>query len=213
MKKIFVKPLNYLIDFDKAIKTLKFNSAKNYRDFTFNLYESLIFSIDNEEMKLDSDALVIKNPFEIDLNEKKIITAIYKKLQSNINDSQQIYIQNIEVNAFKLFDELLEDVDYHLQYNEEIDINKLFSNFSISFPEIDYNNYLELLSTYCSLHAIYNKVKIIISFGALNLLTKEEISILEKELDINNLVMLDITYNSIEIDEKNLFIDDEWCIL
>lgn len=213
MKKIFINQINHLIEFDEPIKTLKFNNVKNYREVAFDITNSLIFSIDNVEKSLDSNGLIIKNPFEIDLNEKKLLTAIYKKLQMRFSDQQLNYIQKIEEYSFKLFDELLEDVDYHMEYNESIDIVKLFSNFNISFPVIEYENYLDLFSTYCKLNSLYNNTKIIISFGVTSLLTKEELKLLETELELNDLVLLDIIFNNQYNSNYDLIIDEDWCII
>ena len=211
MKKVFIKPLNYLIEFDEAIKVLKFTDVKVYREFLFNLEDSLIFSIDNVEKSLDIYALIIKNPYDIDLNEKKLLTAIYKKMSSKFTDTQLSYIQKIEEYSFKLFDELLEEEDYHLDYNENVDINKLFSNYNISFPIMEYSNYLELFFTYCKLNSVYNKTKIVITYGISNLLTEEELNLLKVDLDLNDIVLLDIIFSN---NEKKCFtIDEDWCII
>lgn len=213
MKKVFVKQLNQCIEFDTSIKVLKFNDVKNYREFVFNIYDSLIFSIDNVEKPVDSCGLIIKNPFEIDLNEKKLITSIYKRMQSQFTDEQLGYIQKIEEYSFKLFDELLEEQEYHLEYNESVDIVKLFSNYNISFPVIEYDNYLELFFTYCKLNAMYNKTKIVISFGVSNLLTEKELELLKIDLELNDLVLLDIMFNNKFNSKNDLIIDDDWCII
>lgn len=211
MKRVFIKPLNYLLEFNNPIQILKFNDVENYREFSFNLINSLIFSIDDDEKSISTYGLVITNPFEIDLNEKKIITAIYKKIQSKFTDEQLGYIHKIEEYSFKLFDEILEDEDFHLEYNEALDITKLFSNYNISFPNIEYSNYLELFSTYCKLNAMYNKTKIVISFGISNLLTKEELDLLNVEFELNDIVLLDVIFDN--SDKTYLNIDEDWCII
>ncbi len=211
MKRVFIKPLNYLLEFNNSIQILKFNDVKNYREFSFNLINSLIFSIDDDEKSISTYGLVITNPFEIDLNEKKIITAIYKKIQSKFTDEQLGYIHKIEEYSFKLFDEILEDEDFHLEYNEAVDITKLFSNYNISFPNIEYSNYLELFSTYCKLNAMYNKTKIVISFGISNLLIKEELDLLNVEFELNDIVLLDVIFDN--SDKTYLNIDEDWCII
>lgn len=211
MKKVFVKPIDYLIEFDEPIKILKFTDVKVYREFCFNLVDSLIFSIDNVEKVIDTYGLIIRNLYEIDLNEKKLLTAIYKKMQAKFTDTQLGYIQKIEEYSFKLFDELLEEEEYHLEYNESVDITKLFSNYNISFPIIEYSNYLELFFTYCKLNSIYNKTKIVISFGISNLLTDEELKLLMIDFELNDIVLLDIIFNNNE--KKCLTIDEDWCII
>lgn len=48
MKKIFIKSLNQLIEFDLPLIKLKFNSKNNYKQLVFNINDEIVFSINNE---------------------------------------------------------------------------------------------------------------------------------------------------------------------
>ena len=214
MKKIFIESLNQVVCFDSTIKSLKFKSKSNYRQISFNLFNELIYSENDVILDLNKCSLIIYNPFQISLNEKKLITGMYKELEKNIKDDEKKIIQKIEEYSFNLFDDLSLNVDYQFEYNEEIDVGKLFQTFNIRFPEIDYSNYLELLTNYMKLNSIFNKSKVIISFGLISLLNDEEALLLEKELAYNDLILLDIFYIDDNVNEnKDLFIDDDWCII
>lgn len=73
MKKIFIKSLNQLIEFDLPLKKIKFNSKNNYRQLTFNINDEIVFSINNEIFDISKFGLIIQNPFCISLNEKKTL--------------------------------------------------------------------------------------------------------------------------------------------
>ena len=76
---------------------------------------------------------------------------------------------------------------------------------------MEYSNYLELFFTYCKLNSVYNKTKIVITYGISNLLTEEELNLLKVDLDLNDIVLLDIIFSN---NEKKCFtIDEDWCII
>ena len=215
MKKVHIESLNKTILFDTSIKCLKFNNQLNYKEISLNLVNEIIFSINDSTVDLEKYGLIIYNPFQISLNDKKIIIAMYKELEKNCHNENNIaLIQQIESKSFELFNNLLLDFDYTFEYNEEIDLIKLFSSFNLKFPEVEYSNYVELLTNYIKLNSTFNKSKIVVSFGTLSLLSKEELILFEKELAYNDIAMLDISYVGDRIIEnKDLVIDEDWCII
>lgn len=84
MKKIFIKSLNQLIEFDLPLKKIKFNSKNNYRQLTFNINDEIVFSINNEIFDIFKFGLIIQNPFCISLNEKKLLNSLYKELEEKM---------------------------------------------------------------------------------------------------------------------------------
>lgn len=214
MKKIFIESINKLIVFDKTIVSLKFDSPINYRNISFNVLNNLTYSEDNNIFDLNKYSLIIYNPFQIELNERKLVNAMYKTLEKTLTNDDNMLLNEIERISFTIFDNLLQNTDFSFEYDININTQSLFQAFNISFPKVEYNNYLELISTYFKLYSKFNKTKIIISFGLLSLLEKEEIVALEKELDYDNLVLIDISYNgNNKINEKDLYIDEDWCII
>ena len=139
---------------------------------------------------------------------------MYKDLEKEINDDDRIYIQKIESECFNLLENLLINYDYNFEYSESIDINKLFQALDIHFPSIEYSNYLELVVNYFKLYSKYCKTKIVSSFGLLDLLSNDEISLLEKELEYIELILLDISYiGNLNKNENAFIIEEDWCII
>lgn len=214
MKKLFLKSLNQLIEFENPVKRLRFISKDNYRQMAFNFNEEIVFSINNEIIDISKYGLVLQNPFSISLNEKKLLNGLYKELEAKINEKSIIKLSSIEKEAFEMFNDILNDIEYPFEYEEKINVNKFLGTFDIKFPEIDYSNYLNLICDYVKLYSIYCKTKIIISFGLLSLINDDEVKLFEKELAYNDLILLDVSYFGDEQrKEKDLIIDDEWCII
>lgn len=211
MRKAFLTSANYLIEFDDMhIKTIQFNDANSYRNFAQNVLENIIFSIDNNEVDLNKYGLIIYDPFNIDLNDKKLIGLLYKKLEKNIFEEEKIIIGNIEQECLKLFELLSLKINTPIDYNNNIDYSKLFSSFEIKI--LQPSNYLEKLLQYLSLITEIFHTKLIISFGLLPLLTKEEINLLDKELIQFGLSLIDIQYHK-DDDRETLYIEEDWCII
>ena len=138
---------------------------------------------------------------------------LYKKLMKYINSNLQEHILLIENEIFKLFDELSYQTNYDLNYDGEIDINKILGMYQLNLKENKNYNYLECLVNYIRLNVELNNYSLIISFGLIRVLTKKELELLKKELQLLNISIVDII---IDINNNNrisyLNIDSEWNI-
>lgn len=211
MRKVFLRQGNYLIEFgDSNIKTIRFNDSKAYRLFSLNVIDSIIFSINNEEVDLEKYGMIIYNPFQIDLNEKKFLNLVYKKLEKNIRDDERGFIADIEKASICLFEKLALASDFPIDYNDSFDISKFFSAFEVRIMEPE--DYLEKIVRYIRLSCEIFHTKIFISFGLLALLDDFEIDLLNKELIQYDVSLLDVFYNE-KSNFETLFIDTDWCII
>ena len=172
--------------------------------------ENIVYSVDDKPEKIDKKVLKIFNPFQININDTKIVKALYKKLENIVRYKLNEKLNIVEKNFLSFMDELAIDEDVMVEYEQDVDVLKLFSAFGISYKVSD--NYLENLVNYIK---VYNELfnnSLVISFGLLNLLSDDEILLLTKELQFLDLNLIDITYNS-NHNIKDLIIDQDWCII
>ena len=211
MRKIFLRQSNYLIEFgDSNIKTIRFNDSKAYRLFSLNVINSIIFSINNEEVDLEKYGMIIFNPFQIDLNEKKFLSLVYKKLEKSIRDEERRFIADIEKSSLCLFEKLALVSDIPIDYNDTFDFNRFFSAFDVKIMEPE--DYLDKIVRYIRLSCEILHTKLFVSFGLLALLDKAEIDLLNKELNQYDVSLLDVFYNE-KSNIETLYIDTDWCII
>ena len=211
MRKIFLRQSNYLIEFgDSNIKTIRFNDSKAYRLFSLNVINSIIFSINNEEVDLEKYGMIIFNPFQIDLNEKKFLNLVYKKLEKSIRDEERRFIADIEKSSLCLFEKLALVSDIPIDYNDTFDFNRFFSAFDVKIMEPE--DYLDKIVRYIRLSCEILHTKLFVSFGLLALLDKAEIDLLNKELNQYDVSLLDVFYNE-KSNIETLYIDTDWCII
>lgn len=210
MKKIFFKLLDYKFDIDKEISIISIENPILYRSLSLNIYENIIYSINDTIMDLNKHSLIILNPFNITLNETKLIKYLYKDLEKELLNNEAEDLSTVETYLLNIVEKLSINTNIPIDYSEIIDINKLLSSLNIKYKDCE--NYLETLVYYIKLtNEIYQNT-IIISFGLLFLLEKKEIELLKKELMILNINLIDIQFNS-QNNLKDVIIDDDWCLL
>lgn len=212
IKKVYIKSLNELAILDEPIIEIIFDDVIAYRNFTYELESQFIYSEDNQLVDLNKKMIRINNPFVLEINNKKIIAQLYKKILKRLTDEQKSMISNIEMSIFKLLDQLLTEDEITLTYSTELNFLDILSICKVEFRKINYENYLEMLVYYLKINNEYNHTSIIISNGLLNILTEEEIKLLEVELKLLGMNVIDISVNTKENKVRKMVIDEDWCI-
>lgn len=212
MKQFFIKSINSLVKMDDYIDEIVMEDSLNYRNIYFNLIDEIIYSEDNNIIDIEKKGLIIRNPLELNLNEKKLLNSLYKTLISSIDDENKQIINEIEEKLMELMDFLSCNVDFSIDYNNEVDINKLFSSIDLKFSEIEYNNYFEMLVQFIKIYNSILSIKCIVSFGLFSILTEDEIELLKKEIRALDLSLLDFECNN-KTNVKSLIIDTDYCII
>ena len=209
MKKIFIKPLNRLCDFDDKLLVIKFEDPIIYREFTFDIINNLNYSENNSIIDLEKYRNVIYNPYDLNLTEKKLVNDLYSILQNNIKDNEIKIINEIEKNLIELLNVLFQKVSVPFEYNEGIDVSKIFLSIGVRYPIVSKASYFENLLLYIKIYVEVLYIKCFITLNLTNLLSSEEQNKLKlylKELDI---VLIDCFVES--KNNSNLIIDSDWC--
>lgn len=213
MKKIYIEILNKLITVDdNYVNVISFMDSKIYKEFFFNILDHISYSVDNKIVDMEKSSVIVYNPFQISLSDKKIITALYKQIEKRLNNEEKQIINHIEQQGFELLNLFNVDLNYELEYSEQMDIQKFLSAFSLTFSYDLKGNYLKSLCQYFNVCCDFLNTKIIISFGLLNLLDGDEIELLNKELQQLDLLLLDIQYLN-QFSRNALIVDKDWYII
>ena len=208
IKKVFIKPLNELIEIKDTITSISFESPKIFREFVFNIEDLIIYSIDNEEMNINKNVLFIYNPFDLELNSKKNLTMLYKKLEKELNDDIKNKFDNLITESINLMDDIIFDSENKLVYNDDICIVDLFNLFKISYSSIDSIDYLDKLVQYIKVLRELNDYSLIISYNLLVYLDRDEIEKIKGELKLLEIEMLDLSIDNKETIKVNQQIVD-----
>ncbi len=210
MIKIFIKPINELIIVNEEITNMCFVDKTNYRDFVINLYDNIILSIDDTPVSIDSKALIIFDPLNIEINDKKTLTLLYKKLSHRVSEKVQEKIRKIEQDILELLEIVSVESMFPIEYEDSFELIKIFQMYQISIQELKKENYLEFIVTYIKTNLELNNYNIVVSFGLTRLLTADEINKLTKELAINQISIVDFYYDDSKPKDNYLVIDSDW---
>lgn len=182
---------------DNLIHTIIFENKKYYRENILELirqhkgYEgSFILSKNNKEVSFDKNSYFMSDLFNIDINNKKIISKIYEELLKNVVDDIVKY-NKITSYIREYFETLVFNNNIDLKYNDEIEANSLLKlgDFKIQFEE---SNYLEKLIKFLKVLVELCNIKVIFIVGLYRVFSVEEVEKIYKEVCLNKINIINI---------------------
>ena len=207
---------------DNLIHTIVFENKKYYRESILELirqhkgYEgNFILSNNNKEVSFDKNSYFISDLFNIDINNKKIITKVYGELLRNALDNIAEYNKIISY-IREYFETLVFNNNLDLEYNDEIEANLLLKlgDFKIQFEE---SNYLEKLIKFLKVLVELCNIKVIFIVGLYRVFSLEEVEKIYKEVCLNkiNIINIESGYQNIKksdcYNEKVYIFDQDNC--
>ncbi len=184
---------------DNIIYTLVFENKKYYRENIIELINQhkgnegrYILSNDNKEISFDKNSYIITDIFNIDINNKKVLSKIYSSLLKEIVEDISSY-NELSTNIRVYFEKLIFNSSLEIEQGEEIDMSSLLKigDFKIHVENDDilekFIKFLKVLTELCS-------YKIIFVVGLHNVFTKDEIIEIYKEVCLNKINIINIEY-------------------
>lgn len=168
----------------------------------------------DKKMNIAKDIICIINPFDISLNDKKIITQVYKEL--HIIGSQELIEQKTRMNQniIDYFDLLISSSPYPLNFDFDIDEIGLYKLCHLEFQN-DNEEILDNVTEYIKLFKSVCNIKLFIFVSLKSFLTREQYQLLYDTIKYEEVCLLDISNEheySID-DEKGYIIDKDLCII
>lgn len=212
MKKIHLVSLNKTIELIDTISVITIENPIYYRSIVYNILDEIIYSGNDVPIDIEKYSLIIKNPFELNVNDSKMIKLMYKKLDSCISDNDKLNLNLISESIRRFIFELSYDLDVPIDMSESLDVAKLFASVDLKFVDSTYESFVELILKYIKIYSMFTNLHIVFSFGLLNLITEEEIQMLEKEASLLDIKIVDFLIKK-ENSKCAMIIDKDWCII
>ena len=184
---------------DNIIYTLVFENKKYYRENIIELINqhkgnegSYILSNDNKEISFDKNSYIITDIFNIDINNKKVLSKIYSSLLKEIVEDISSY-NELSTNIRVYFEKLIFNSSLEIEQGEEIDMSSLLKlgDFKIYVEQDDilekFVKFLKVLTELCG-------CKIIFVVGLHTVFTQDEIIEIYKEVCLNKINIINIEY-------------------
>lgn len=204
---------------DSNIQVIEIENKKMFYKFICDLYlikngdytnELYFYDNQNEEINLQSKIEIYINFFDLDLNSKKNLNSLNKKIINNLSDVDKQQIFNIYKKMYKSVANILKNIDLPLILNEDLIIDDIIKLFKVSIN--DKNDLLDNLLLLIDLESVLKTNEILFLVNLKQLLSKEELEELYKYAIYNNITIILVDSQSYGVKlnyENKLIIDNE----
>lgn len=132
-----------------------------------------------KNVKFDKVVEFIANPFEIDFNNKKIVTKLFEQLIAVASECVEEY-NFINGKIVGTLDDICSKIEYYnVEYNLEYEWKSIFKLYNVRIVE-NYNSLCEKIEEYVKVLADILHIKLLIFLNIKEYLTEEEIDNLQK---------------------------------
>lgn len=141
---------------------------------------NFVLSNDDKIISLKKEASLILSPLEIDYNDKKFISELFKEIK-DIVQFGELYEKYVSVKSelVQLMERISECNDYPLQYSEEFELTSLLKLMKVGFDFQD-TDYFERLLTFIQLSQRLLQKKLLIFVNLSSILSESQLVELEK---------------------------------
>ncbi len=192
-----------------------------YSGFVRELWEQhkgndgeIILSDNGTSLKFGKNIEVVINPFDIDCNNKKILSRIYQETVEIIQNEKIDDAFEINRRVISLLDDTVGKLPYDLDYNLDLNLQSLLKLYDLTV-RMDAETYPELLSQYIDLMAKACGVKCFVFVGLRKYLTQENLENLYKDVFYDKIYLIDIESDiGMRLDtEKVAILDKDQCLI
>lgn len=222
MKLVYPEYRHQIVFNENKIQVLIIENPTIFRNIVHDIYEQCnelsdgkaVLSDDDKIVKLSKAAYICINPFELDINSRKIITKLYTELKTLAYDEDMYISTNTIISQILQYCEnIASRVDYDVEYDSDIDINGLLKIAGIRISNSDNESILEKIANYIDVMQRLMNMELAIFINFKNYLSKEEIMQLYELVNYRKTKLLLIESHDeepIENEEKYI-IDKDGC--
>lgn len=175
--------------------------------------ETFIFSVDHEIFPFDKNCLIINDLFNIDLNNKRILTSLYKRISEHFltNEDNRTLLE-INEKTMTLLEKISMDLNLPVDYETELDMIKLLNLYKFCFKD-EFNTPIEKVVSYIKANLEVSKFTFVIAINTLPLFNIAEMELLSRELAYLDLSLINISFiqKSFSKIVQSITIDDDLC--
>lgn len=173
-----------------------------------------ILSDGSKELKLSQKIECIYNIFNINTNDRKIITKLYQELTFQNDNLLQEESALFKQELISYFDKVISTVPYNLKYNFDTDLSSLMKSISVEIDD-DADSLLEKMIQYIKLMNQICGVEIFVIPNLKAYFSTEEIIQLYEFAIYNKIyfIVIEATQTPHIEGEKGWIIDEDLCII
>ena len=220
--KLLCSTYNLELNFpENEVQLLRIESSPIFRELTEMLWKQcetgdgeFILSCDNKERRLDKEADIILNPFQIDFNNRKVLAKLYQELKESALGQHLEESLLIENYLEQYVIAICNDLEYPLTYKQNPDIIGYFKLFEVKFDEIDMDTIQRLAQYVKLMHRVLN-IQLFIFVNIKDYCSEELLEELYRTLLYEKVgILLLERHESAKIDQERVtIIDKDACLI
>jgi CRISPR type II-A-associated protein Csn2 len=191
-----------------------------YRKFVKDLIagdeDSMCLSEDNKPIDFSKSSLVISDLFNIDPNSKRILTAIYKRIdKSCLNDERKAQFDEINRKIGELINDIASDFEGSITYNDVLSLPQVLGLIDFKF-DFDDSSFLAAFVSYIKAWREAINLKVVFCLNIFSMLEENDIEKLEKELFYLGISLVNVSYlhpKPLSHNVKFVTIDSDLCVI
>lgn len=173
----------------------------------------LLSEIDKEKNIAKSIDFIV-NPFELNCNDRKVVTKVYQELSELAMENLYDETSKLNEEIIKYIEKLIGYVPYHLDYNLELDLNSLMKSYHVELTTSPKGLLEQIVEYLRVMHQICG-VEIFAFVGLKQFLSKEELKMLYEFAFYEKVYLIILEGKFIEKNEneKCWILDKDLCII
>lgn len=174
-----------------------------------------ILSNDGQVLKIHDTCELIVNIFELEINQRKMLNALYDELASEINGTELLLEwREIKSGLSGFLSKVIDGVGYVVSY-DELEMKSLFKALELKFREND-EGYVSYLLEYLQLMSEVRNIDIFILINITSFLETKEIEYLYEQAFYKKYHLILIDAQDVCVNEKverKIIIDKDYCVI
>jgi CRISPR type II-A-associated protein Csn2 len=161
---------------------------------------------DNKNFKYSQKCILIPNIMTYDINDKKILSKVYKSiLEKNLKNNSLIEQEDkIDELSKKYIQDSVKEIPLPFTYDDTADLLNIFKNYDLSF-NFKTDSILKKIFSYIDIYKEFSSINIFIIPFLASFLSKNEIIKLSQYTKEKECYIIDLEYKEeIELEDKNV---------
>lgn len=143
---------------EDGVFVLVLENERDFSSFVYDIYKQIngeeegwVLSHNNTELKMSKCCELLFDPFSTELNQRKLLNALYGQLEEEIMSSEKLLKWN-QAHAFmtELMDDFTSDLEFSVNHKLDIDVKDFFKIMNLQF-DYEQTSILEKVIDYMNL--------------------------------------------------------------
>lgn len=196
-------------------KNLFREMIQQFMQASLGLDSKWVLSDKGRIVSLNKVSTIINEPFNIDLNERKLLDGLYNEMVSvAMNEVHYMETNQMRTCILTCINNIIQDIDYPFVESEDVSLPNLFKLSGVHFENYE-GGILERLSSYAYLCYRFKKFKLLSFVNLKTYFTDEELIEFYKDMEYKkiSIILFENREYSQLANEKTTVIDNDLCVV